>query len=89
MSVAAFALAAVQLLFIVNLFVSARFGRKANDNPWESTTLEWATPTPPVAHGNFVEPPRAYRAPYQYSPPGADQDFVPQGAGSGAEVNVK
>jgi cytochrome c oxidase subunit 1 len=89
MSVAAFALAAVQLLFIVNLFVSARFGRKATDNPWESTTLEWATPTPPVAHGNFMEPPRAYRDPYQYSPPGADQDFVPQGAGSGAEVNVK
>jgi cytochrome c oxidase subunit I len=27
-------------------------GPKASDNPWESTTLEWTTATPPP-HDNF------------------------------------
>jgi heme/copper-type cytochrome/quinol oxidase subunit 3 len=80
MSHAAFALALVQLVFVVNLFMSLRFGRSVGTNPWQATTLEWATPTPPVAHGNFEQPPRAYRAPYEYSVPGVEQDFVPQTA---------
>jgi len=81
MSVAAFALAAVQLVFLVNVVFSLRAGRVAGTNPWGATTLEWATPTPPLAHGNFEHPPRAFRAPYEYSVPGVDGDFLPQGAG--------
>ena len=80
MSIAAFALAFFQLFFIANLVMSLRFGRVANANPWEATTLEWATPTPPLAHGNFEHPPRAFRSPYEYSVPGIDADFVPQNA---------
>jgi cytochrome c oxidase subunit 1 len=78
MSHAAFALALVQLVFIVNLAISMRFGRRVDANPWGATTLEWATPTPPLAHGNFAEPVRAYRDPYEYSVPGVAGDFVPQ-----------
>jgi cytochrome c oxidase subunit 1 len=77
MSHAAFLLGFFQLFFIVNLFVSMRRGRATSTNPWEATTMEWATPTPPP-HGNFEHPPRAYRNPYEYSVPGARTDFVPQ-----------
>ena len=53
-------------------------GKKVeSDNPWEATTLEWNTPSPP-GHGNFVTEPVVYRAAYEYSVPGAKRDFSPQ-----------
>ena len=74
----AWLLAVAQVPFIINLFLSVFAGKKVkNDNPWDATTLEWATPTPPP-HGNFAEEPVAYRGPYEYSVPGAEQDFSPQ-----------
>jgi len=48
-----------------------------NDNPWDATTVEWDTPTPP-GHGNFIKPITVYRGPYEYSVPGADKDYTPQ-----------
>ena len=78
MSVSAFLLGAAQLIFIFNFFYSMFRGRKVtNDNPWDATTLEWDTPTPP-GHGNFTKPITVYRGPYEYSVPGADKDFTPQ-----------
>ncbi len=74
----AVAMAVFQLFFIVNFFWSMKKGAKVtSDNPWKATTLEWATPTPPP-HGNFVTPPEVHRGPYEYSVPGAVQDFTPQ-----------
>ncbi len=84
MAHAALTLGAVQLVFIANVLISVRWGRVANTNPWESTTLEWATPTPPKAHGNFDRPPRVYRDPYDYSPPSAPQGFLAQNDPAGA-----
>ena len=79
MSHAAFCLALFQLPFIVNVFVSLRFGRRVGANPWQATTLEWtAAPSPPIAHGNFDVVPVVYREAYDYSVPGADNDFLPQ-----------
>jgi cytochrome c oxidase subunit 1 len=78
---AAIALAVFQLPFVINLAWSLRFGRAATTNPWEATTLDWSTPTPPP-HGNFAAPPRVVRGPYEYSVPGAAMDFRPQGADS-------
>jgi cytochrome c oxidase subunit 1 len=80
MSYAALALAFFQLFFIVNLVWSTRRGLPAGDNPWESTTLEWSAPTPPLAHGNFDRPMRVVRAPYEYSPPDTAAGFLPQAA---------
>jgi len=78
MSVSAFLLGATQLIFIFNFFYSIFRGRRVpNDNPWDATTLEWDTPTPP-GHGNFTKPITVYRGPYEYSVPGADKDFTPQ-----------
>lgn len=76
-SIAAWTLGAVQLVFIANFFLSMKFGKKVNENPWESTTLEWQTPTPPP-HGNFLHEPVVYRGPYEYSVPGEARDFSPQ-----------
>ncbi len=75
---AALALAFFQLFFIVNFFWSLYGGKKAeSSNPWNATTLDWATPTP-VPHGNFETAPTVYRGPYEYSVPGAARDFIPQ-----------
>jgi cytochrome c oxidase subunit 1 len=77
-SMAAWCLALSQIPFIINFFWSIGHGRVAmSDNPWESTTLEWQTPTPPP-HGNFVETPKVLRGPYEYSVPGHAKDFLPQ-----------
>ncbi len=67
-----------QIPFIINLFYSIKNGKKVNsDNPWDSTTLEWQTPTPPP-HGNFAQVPTVHRGPYDYSVPGKTADFTPQ-----------
>ena len=78
MSWAAWGLAIAQIPFFINFFTSIFKGQKVeSDNPWESTTLEWATPTPPP-HGNFTKELSVYRGPYEYSVPNAPKDFSPQ-----------
>jgi len=68
-----------QLVFFYNLARSAYKGKIADRNPWRATTLEWQTPDAPPGHGNWgKEVPVVYRWAYDYSVPGADQDFVPQ-----------
>jgi len=74
---AAIALGIAQIPFIVNLFWSMKHGEKVGDNPWNSTTLEWQTPTPPP-HVNFTKEINVYRGPYEYSVPGHAADFTPQ-----------
>ncbi len=66
-----------QIPFLINIFVSIFKGKKSQENPWESTTLEWACPSPP-GHGNFPTQPKAYRGPYEYSQPGEAKDWTPQ-----------
>ena len=67
-----------QFIFVINLFWSMFKGPKANDNPWEATTLEWTTATPPP-HDNFGgKTPVVYHGPYEYSVPGAPKDYVMQ-----------
>jgi cytochrome c oxidase subunit 1 len=77
MSHSAWALGVFQIFFIVNFFWSIWRGRRAAGNVWSATTLEWAAPSPPP-HGNFLTLPAVYRGPYEYSVPGADEDFLPQ-----------
>lgn len=77
MSVGAWVMAIFQLPFIFNLFWSIKKGKKVGENPWHATTLEWAAPSPPP-HGNFAVTPRVYRGPYEYSVPGAAEDYSPQ-----------
>ncbi len=77
-SIAAFITIASQFIFLFNLFWSMWKGEKASDNPWEATTLEWITATPPP-HDNFGgKTPVVHNGPYEYSVPGAPRDFVMQ-----------
>ena len=74
---AAFVLGAAQLIFIFNFFSSMLRGPRAERNPWHANTLEWTADSPPP-HGNWPEPPVVYRWPYDYSVPGAAEDYLPQ-----------
>jgi cytochrome c oxidase subunit 1 len=75
---AAFVTIAGQLIFVVNLFWSMFKGPKASDNPWEATTLEWTTATPPP-HDNFGgKTPVVHNGPYEYNVPGAPREYVMQ-----------
>ena len=74
----AMCLGLAQIPFIINVFWSIKHGEKVkNDNPWDATTLDWQTPTPPP-HGNFTKEIKVYRGPYEYSVPGHATDFTPQ-----------
>ncbi|TIT21535.1 MAG: cytochrome c oxidase subunit I [Mesorhizobium sp.] len=78
-SIMAFIVGFAQIVFLFNLIWSIRHGREAGGNPWRATTLEWQTPETPPAHGNFGKDlPIVYRWAYDYSVPGAKEDFIPQ-----------
>ncbi len=78
MTYAAIVTIAAQFIFVINLFWSMMKGPKASDNPWESTTLEWTTATPPP-HDNFGgHTPVVNHGPYEYNVPGAPRDYVMQ-----------
>src|SRR5256884_343128 len=78
-SIASLIVGAIQVVFIYNLIWSYFHGKPAGGNPWRATTLEWQTPNTPPKHGNFgKELPVVYRWAYDYSVPGAAEDFIPQ-----------
>ncbi|MGD0758330.1 MAG: cbb3-type cytochrome c oxidase subunit I [Candidatus Sulfotelmatobacter sp.] len=78
MTYAAIITIAAQFIFVINLFWSMFKGPKASDNPWEATTLEWTTATPPP-HDNFGGvTPVVHNGPYEYGVPGAAKDYVMQ-----------
>lgn len=65
---AAFVLAVSQLIFVFNFFYSLRRGKRAADNPWQTTTLEWSVSSPPPAD-NFAAIPNVLRGPHEFSHP--------------------
>ena len=78
-TLAALFVGAFQLLFLYNLFWSYFNGKPSGPNPWNATTLEWQTSETPPIHGNFgPELPKVYRWAYDFSVPGAVDDFIPQ-----------
>lgn len=80
-TIAALIVGVVQLIFLINVVWSLWKGKAADGNPWRATTLEWQTPDTPPRHGNWGSHlPVVYRWAYDYSVPGASQDFIPQNA---------
>ncbi len=78
---------AAQFLFWYNFFWSIWKGEPAGDNPWEATTLEWSTSSPPP-HDNFGgRVLTVYRGPYEFAVPGAPDDYVMQTTPDAAEEN--
>src|SRR5271156_2844326 len=78
MTIAAFITGAAQLFFLFNFFYSLKFGPKASKNPWNATTLEWDTDSPPPIDNFGGHYPSVYRGPYEFSVPSAVDDFIPQ-----------
>ena len=77
-SICAFVSFFAQLIFLYNFLYSAFKGPKTPKNPWRSNTLEWTAPVEHF-HGNWPgEIPEVHRWPYDYSKPGAEEDFIPQ-----------
>jgi len=77
-TVAAIITVVAQVLFYFNFFWSIFKGAPAGENPWEATTLEWGIPSPPP-HDNFAGiMPTVYHGPYEFSVPGAPNDFIMQ-----------
>jgi len=74
-TIAALFTGAAQLMFLYNLIHSRFWGDKAPDNPWEATTLEWSTTSPPPYDNFGGRHPIVHHDPYQFgvqSASGAD-----------------
>jgi len=78
-TVVALAVGVSQLIFFYNFIWSYFYGPKSGGNPWRATSLEWQTPQTPPEHGNWgPKLPTVYRWAYDFSVPGAAEDFIPQ-----------
>jgi cytochrome c oxidase subunit 1 len=77
-SISAFVLGVVQVIFVVNFFYSLFRGKAVDRNPWGSNTLEWSATSPPP-HGNWGDTePVVYRGPYVYGEFDGLGDHLPQ-----------
>ncbi|MDB5358031.1 MAG: Cytochrome-c oxidase [Phycisphaerales bacterium] len=76
-TISAFVLGLAQIPFVINFLGSWLWGRKAGRNPWQATTLEWETVSPPP-HGNFEPMPVVYHGAYEYATPLVEEDFLAQ-----------
>src|SRR5947209_827977 len=70
-TIAALLTGAAQLIFLFNLIRSRLRGPKAPDNPWEATSLEWSTSSPPPFDNFGGRPPVVQRGPDEYGVAGA------------------
>jgi cytochrome c oxidase subunit 1 len=78
-SLAAFIVGAAQFILIYNIIKTLKTGKPAGHNPWQACSLEWLTPTVPPEHGNWGDRlPTVHRWAYDYSVPGAKEDFITQ-----------
>ena len=77
-TVAALVTGAAQLIFVYNLIHSRFWGKPAPDNPWEATSLEWSTATPPPFDNFGSKHPVVYHDPYQYGVQSSVGDYVMQ-----------
>jgi cytochrome c oxidase subunit 1 len=78
-SIAAFITIGAQFIFLYNFFASLLAGKEAKEeNPWHATTLEWSISSPPPFDNFGGVEPVVYHGPYEFSVPGAADDYIPQ-----------
>ncbi|MGH9544005.1 MAG: cytochrome c oxidase subunit I [Terriglobales bacterium] len=77
-TVAALVTGAAQFIFLYNLIHSRFWGKPAPDNPWEGTSLEWSTATPPPFDNFGGKHPVVYHDPYQYGVASSTGDYLMQ-----------
>lgn len=74
-SYAAFALGITQLVFVVNFIKSILMGKKAEQNPWQVSTLEWTHCSSPPVYHNFDIVPTVVRGAHEYADPEVKKKF--------------
>ena len=67
-TVGAMIIALSVVLFIGNVAWSLGHGQSAGENPWEASTLEWATSSPPPSYNFFHVPVVTHREPLWHMP---------------------
>src|ERR1700730_15611347 len=77
-TIAALITGLAQLIFLYNLIHSRFKGAPAPDNPWEATSLEWSTATPPPWDNFGGKLPVVYHDPFQYGVHSSVGDYVMQ-----------
>ena len=77
-TIAALFTGAAQLIFLFNLVYSRFWGEPAPANPWQATSLEWSTPSPPPFDNFGGRHMEVYHDPYQYGVQGSTGDYVMQ-----------
>jgi len=77
-TIAALVTGAAQFIFLFNLIYSRFKGAPAGDNPWEATSLEWSTSSPPPFDNFGGKHPIVYHDPYQYGVEGSKGDYIMQ-----------
>ncbi|MGH9517580.1 MAG: cytochrome c oxidase subunit I [Terriglobales bacterium] len=77
-TVAALITGAAQIIFVYNLIYSRFWGKPAPENPWEGTSLEWSTTSPPPFDNFGGKHPVVYHDPYQYGVESSTGDYVMQ-----------
>jgi cytochrome c oxidase subunit I len=77
-TIAALLTGAAQFLFLYNLFYTRFWGPKAPDNPWEATSLEWSTTSPPPFDNFGGKHLVVYHEAYEYGVKGSQGDYVMQ-----------
>ena len=65
-SIGAFILGFGVLILFANLIASLFSDRKAPNNPWGATTMDWETQSPPVLENFSEDVPVMKKAPYEY-----------------------
>ena len=77
-TIAALLTGAAQLIFLYNLIHTRWWGPPAPDNPWEATSLEWSTTSPPPFDNFGGRHLVVHQPPYEYSVEGAPADHIMQ-----------
>ena len=88
-TIAAIVTVSAQFIFLFNLVWSLVRGKASPLNPWEATSLEWITASPPP-HDNFGDTRvQVFRGPYEFSLPGSEADFEMQNSMPVAASSVR
>jgi cytochrome c oxidase subunit 1 len=81
-TIAGFLIAISVLIFLINMFISARKGEIATGNLWESRSMEWQIPSPSPVH-NYEHGLKIVGEPYDYGLAGTKYVEVPTGLEEG------
>jgi cytochrome c oxidase subunit 1 len=77
-TIAALVTGAAQFIFLFNLIWSRFKGPIASENPWEATSLEWSTTSPPPFDNFGGRHMVVYNGPNEYGVENNGTDFVMQ-----------